>query len=373
MRLLDENRLKQNINEAATYDLDSNNVYGSSYFVWQKGGIVFKKHFGFAGPDTNIKTDDSTMYRLASMTKPITAVAMLILSDRGLISLDDPISKYIPEFEGIHIITSDGIDIGKSKTSPTVLHCLTHTSGIGSEKPVVPNCEERKTISATLGRFIDAGLDFEPFTKQAYSPYAAFDSLAYIAEKVTGQDYGDFLKNEIFIPCNMPDTTFSPTCEQWNRFVTMHNKVDGKNDVGITYPDCIFEKFPCSHKLAGAGLVSTLNDYSNFARMLLNNGEINNHKILSEQAIKALSMPYVPGDIMPGNENWGLGVRVITDNSYPTLSAGSYGWSGAYGPHFWIDPENDICAVFMKNSRFDGGAGNKSARRFEKAVWDALV
>lgn len=373
MRFIDECRLKLNIEEIAKYDLDNNNVFGSSYFVWQNESVVFKENFGYADFTETKKVDDSTIYRLASMTKPITAVAILILVDRGLISLNDPISKYIPEFENIHIIMSDGMDLGQTKTPVTILHCLTHTSGVGGVKVIDLDDKDRETIADTINCYINAGLDFEPFTKQAYSGYAAFDVLAAVVEKVTGQYYDDFIKKEIFIPCNMSDTTFSPSEEQWTRLMVMHNKVNERNDVGITYPGCVFEKFPCEHNLAGAGLVSTLKDYSNFAKMLLNKGEINNYKILSEQTFRKLSTPYVPEDIMPGYESWGLGVRVITDKKYPSMSVGSFGWSGAYGSHFWIDPENNICAVFMKNSRYDGGAGNKSAQRFEKAVWDALI
>ena len=233
--------------------------------------------------------------------------------------------------------------------------------------------KDRLSISDTIKCFINTGLDFKPFTKQAYSAFAAFDVLAAIIEKVAKQDYEVFLKEQIFIPCNMTDTTFLPSEKQWGRLIMMHNKVDGKNDEGVTYPGCVFEKFPCEHKLAGAGMVSTLNDYSKFAQMLLNKGEINHRRVLSEDTFDKLSTPYVPKDIMPGSETWGLGVRVITDEAYKYLHVGSYGWSGAYGSHFWIDPENDICAVYMKNSRFDGGAGNYSARRFEKAVFDALI
>ena len=373
MRFIDYGKLKHNIEEIAKYDLDNNNVFGSSYFVWQNESIAFKEHFGYADFAENKKVNDNTIYRLASMTKPITAVAILILVDRGVISLDDPISKFIPGFEDIHIITSDGIDLGKTKTPVTILHCLTHTSGLGGVKVIDVNDKDRETISDTLNCYINAGLDFEPLTKQAYSGYAAFDALAAVVEKVTGQEYDDFLRKEIFIPCNMLDTTFSPSEEQWNRLMTMHNKVNGRNDTGITYPGCVFEQFPCAHNLAGAGLVSTLKDYSNFAKMLLNKGKIDNHKILSEQTFMKLSTPYVPKDIMPGYVSWGLGVRVITDKKYPTLTVGSFGWSGAYGSHFWIDPENKIYAVYMKNSKFDGGAGNQSAQRFEKAMWDALV
>ena len=372
MRLIDECKLRHNIEEIAKYDLDNNNLFGSSYFVYQNGEVVFKKHFGYTSIDGKEKVDDTTIYRLASMTKPITSIAILILLDRGLISLDDPVSKYIPEFENIHVITSDGVDLGKTKTPVTILHCLTHTSGFGSEKVLNMTDKDRESISNTIAFYINAGLDFEPFTKQVYSAFAAFDVLAAIVEYVTKQDYETFLKNEIFVPCNMLNTTFSPSEEQWKRVITMHNNTDGKNVVGKTYPGCVFGMFPTYHKLAGAGLASTLDDYAAFAQMLLQKGKINGHEILSEQSFNKLSFPHVPIEIMPYDARWGLGVRVITEPEYGVLPVGAYGWSGAYGSHFWIDPENDLYAVFMKNSNFDGGAANKSAVRFEKAVFDAL-
>ena len=170
----------------------------------------------------------------------------------------------------------------------------------------------------------------------------------------------------------MLSTTFSPSESQWKQIMTMHNKVDGKSETGLTQSGCVFESFPCEHKLAGAGLASTLSDYSEFAIMLLNKGKTNNRTIISEKAFSIFSNAYVPEKIMPGNERWGLGVRVIVKDDYNDLPVGSFGWSGAYGSHFWIDPENNICAVFMKNSKFDGGAGNNSACRFEKAVSDSF-
>lgn len=372
MRNLDIQKLEKNINEIALYDIKNNNVFGSSYFVMQKGGITFKKHFGNTGAGKSAKVNDGTLYRLASMTKPITAAAILILIDRGLISLNDPVSKFIGSFEDIHIITPDGTDFGKTNKPVTVLNCLCHTSGFGSGKNVSMTERDRATIYSTIDRYVSSGLEFEPGTSMNYSPYAAFDVLAAIVEKVTDQKYDDFLKNEIFIPCNMPDTTFSPSKEQSARLMTMHNKANNTSVVGVTHPHCIFEDFPFEHNLAGAGLASTLNDYSNFARMLLNKGKINRHRILSESICSRFSVPCVLKEFSPG-ENWGLGVRVITNKTNSRLSVGSFGWSGAYGSHFWIDPMNQIGAVYMKNSKVDGGSGNCSAVKFEQAVYDSII
>lgn len=150
----------------------------------------------------------------------------------------------------------------------------------------------------------------------------------------------------------------------------MHNKVDGKNVVAEVVSGCAFENFPCEHKLAGAGVISSLDDYALFAKMLLDKGKTENGEIMTEESAGKMSQPYIQKGIV--TESWGLGVRVITKESYKVLPVGTFGWSGAHGSHFWVDPENNIVAVFMKNSRFDGGSDTESARRFEKAVHDSL-
>lgn len=369
MKILDKILLEEKIDEIAKYDIESNSVFGSSYFVYQNGNVVLKKHYGVTGNKSSEKVSDSTLFRLASMTKPITAVAMLILEEDGLVSLSDPASKYIPELKGLHIKSYEtGEDMGEAKTEPTLLSLLSHSSGFGISATAQLNENDRKNADNTIKYFIEAGLKFEPFTGQEYSAYAAFDVLAKTVEAVTGEDFGEFLQHKIFKPCGMSDTTFCPDEEQWQRIIKMHDNADGKNIESYTDEGCIFEAFPCEHKLAGAGLISSLNDYAEFAKMLLHRGKTDNGRIMSEETAAKMSKPYLPADVMPGNQNWGLGVRVITDNSYEALPRGTFGWSGAYGSHFWIDPTNDICAVFMKNSRFDGGAGNKSAERFEQAV-----
>ena len=372
MKTLNGKQLTSNIEKIAEYDLENNNVFGSSYYVYQNGDTVLKRHFGYADAEGIIPIDDNTIFRMASMTKPVTAVAMLILIERGLISLSDPVHKFLPEFKNIHVISKDGVDLGITQTDVNIMHLLTHTSGLGTDKVVTLTDDDRKTIQNTLNCYIKAGLDFEPFSMQRYSPYAAFDALEAIAEEVTKQDFESFLQENIFIPCNMKDTTFCPTEEQWDRLAVMHNKNDGKSIIGSINRGCVFGQFPYKHKLAGAGLISTLNDYSSFGRMLLNGGIINNKQIIAYDTFKMMTKAYVPKNIMPGNENWGLGVRVITDETYDVLPVGTFGWSGAYGTHFWIDPSNNICAIFMKNSQFDGGSGNKSACRFEEAVHNSF-
>ena len=379
MSKLDITLLKNNIEKAALYDFENNKVFGSAYCVIQGHDVIYKKCFGTVSADNTESVTENTIFRMASMTKPVTAVATLILVERGLLSLSDKVSKYLPEFKDIHItqITQSGglIDLGKAQNEITICNLLTHTSGIGSEplKDAEMTDEDIKNIDDTVRFYSRTGLDFEPGTKQQYSPIGAFNVLVKIIEKVTKTDYLEFLKQEIFEPCGMVNTTFILTPEHWGNTIAMHNRVDGKNCAEKMLENRVFSVFPCTHYLGGAGLVSTLADYSSFAKMLLNKGKTPTKQIICEDTFRLLHTPFVSEGIMPGHERWGLGVRVIVGEDYENLPVGAFGWSGAYGTHFWIDPTNNIAAVYMKNSLFDGGAANESARNFEKAVNDSLI
>ena len=371
---LDINSLIKNIDEAAKYDFDNNKVFGSAYYVFQENNLEFEKCYGNVSLDSNIAVNNKTLFRLASMTKPITTIAALILVSRGLISLDDTIDKYLPEFKNIHIVDFDGKDYLPNKI-PTIRNLLNHSSGLGSNYDKMTNItvEDRKTMDSTIALCFKWGLDFEPGTRQMYSGVAAFSVLTKIIELVSGTDYLSFLKKEIFEPCDMLDTTFLPNETQKSQLIEMHNRVDNKNAVFGMRDGCIFEAYPETNYLGGAGLVSTLSDYCNFAKMLLNKGKVGNREIVPEEVFEQMSTPQISEEIMPGDARWGLGVRVIAKESYPYLPVGAFGWSGAYGSHFWIDPANKIIAVFMKNSKVDGGGGNESARNFEKAVYSSLI
>ena len=372
MRYLDREKLVENLETRMQGNMDANIIGNASLWVWQDGEEVYRRHFG---PDAS----EDSVYRLASMTKPITGVAAMKLVETGKLALTDPVDKFYPEFRKIPIVKAKNdrlVEIGKPEKIPTVLHLLTHTSGFGGE---VEDVQQRQidpqsnaTIQNAVRYFAEAGIGFAPFTNVMYSGRAAFDVLAGIIEGITDMPYDVYLKENIFDPCGMVDTTFAPTKEQWERMIPMHDRVDGKACPGRTVDGCVFENVPVTHFAGGAGLASTLEDYTHFARMLLNGGEFAGNRILKPETVALMATPHVPETLMPRTKRWGLSMKVVTREDYGRLPLGCFGWSGAYGTHFWVDPENKITAIYLKNSRYDGGGDAITSAEFEEDVTKAL-
>ncbi len=380
MKLINADALKKNLEMTAERDIEQRIIPGYNVCVIQNGKVAYKNCFGTISYDSQEKVRENTLFRLASMTKPITACAVMSLVEKGKLDIYDDVKKYLPEFSRMKTAFIDAK--GKlcygtlAKNDIKLIHLLTHTSGlcsgdVGRLQVSVMSKQEKATLCSYVEAVSKTALSFEPFTKQEYSAVAGFNVLARIVELVSDTDYSTYLKQNIFDKCNMPDTCFVPTTEQWTRFISMSNRVDGKGVVSSVKQGNIFEDYPCTHFNGGAGLASTLDDYVNFARMLLDEGVFDGTRILSQNSVRLIGKAHVPESIQGGFWRWGFGVRVITGQNIRPV--GSYGWSGAYGSHFWIDPENKIAAVYMKNSRYDGGAGNKTAVQFEKDVYNSLI
>lgn len=379
MKIINEKKLRNNMENRILSDIESGIVGGVAVSVMQDGKVVYKGCFG--DEKTGTKVSDKTLFRLASMTKPITAAAALLLWDQGKLDLDMPISRVLPEFGDMNVgrmVDGKAQVAFASKTPVTVRHLLSHSSGLGSGTigeyfdTILPG-PQRKNLEQAVRFYAGTMLSFEPFTNQEYSGLFAFDVIARIIEIITGEAYDVFLKKEIFEPLKMSDTTFAPDEEQWHRIIPMHTYEDGVGKLTGFPENSVFEGIPTTCFAGGAGLASTLEDYTKFAEMLLHRGYADNHRLISEKAILEMAKPQLPPSIQSGNEMWGLGVRVVVKDDYPyMLPCGSFGWSGAYGTHFWVDPENRITAVYLKNSRYDGGAGAKTACNFEMDVYTAI-
>lgn len=380
MKLLDKKILEEKLQSRIGEDVESGRVGGAAVCVMQNGEVVYKNCFGYKDAETKEQLTDGVLYRMASMTKPITAVCIMILAEKGKLSITDPVSKYFPDFAHMNIgeLSENGeLRIKCEATRQiTIENLLSHTSGlmcreIGDAQAAQMTAADKKNLETAVKFYENVMLDFEPGEKDWYSPVAAFDVLARIIEIVSGMKFADFARENIFAPLGMDNTTFTPSEEAWGKMIKMSDFKDGKA-VNADVPKCVFADFPASYTCGGAGVVSCLKDYSKFAQMLLNEGEYGDVRILSGESVKEMQIPRPIFGDFPRCEIWGLGVRVNKNGFYKSLPEGAYGWSGAYGTHFWVDIENKITAVYMKNSRYDGGSGAKTAANFEKDVYAAL-
>ena len=374
--ILDKEKVRQNIEKNVYDDLAAGRIGGASVLVKQKGEVIYKNCFGNAAEGRALDYD--TVFRLASMTKPITVVALMKQVERGLVSLDDTLDKFIPEYAEMEIgkVVDGEIEIiGRAQNKIKILHLLTHTSGVGTgvlgEKLGADFSPEReRDLKSVASEYASKPFAFEPYSAQLYSPLKAFDLLARVVEITSGMSYDEFLKKEIFEPLGMHDTTFTPTDEQWERMALMHRLTNGVSDFAPLDRTHIFGNLPLSYFCGGAGLASTISDYEKFADMLLLGGVgADGVRILSEESVKRMQTPSTPFELRrSAHDIWGLGMRVINIPDYH-LPYGAYGWSGAFGTHFWIDPENEIVGIYMKNSHYDGGSEARTSRNFEIDVY----
>ncbi|MBO4733000.1 MAG: beta-lactamase family protein [Clostridia bacterium] len=379
MKIIDGKKLEFLISKHTNEELARNKIGCKEVIVHQKGKRVYAGVFG-TNPVGAAAARAGMIYRAASMTKPVTSVAVLQLVDKKLLNLDDKISKFFPKAKDLKVaVVEDGkiISFLPLKREITVENLLSHTSGIGcSPLTDILGCKNNAmSLDEAIEDILSKPVYFEPDSAQCYGTTEAFDIAAGIVEKASGIRFDEYLNENIFKPLEMTNTTFCPTEKQWENTVAMHNRTkDGKGENSACLEGCVFENYSAERMPAGAGLVTTAEDYVKFADMLCFFGKTrNNGRILSEKAAVLLSTPHHPANFENWCEKWGLGVRVVTDVSYPHgLGVGCFGWSGAYGTHFWVDRENGISVVMMKNSRYDGGAGNKSACQLERDVCDSL-
>lgn len=384
--MLDKDKLEKNISSSQNQLIEEGKLTGSVVIVSQNGETLLNKTYGKVRAEgTEIKAD--TTFRIASMTKPITAVALLIAYEMELVDIYADVSAYLPQFKDMYLTKTnsngeavkDGngnlIKGEKAKNQIKVYQTVSHVSGL-QEVNADFSKYENFTLTEAVDNIAAQPLMFEPGTAQSYCT-SGYDIAARIIEIKSGMDYESFLKKYIFDKLGMTDTTFAPSDEQFERMTAIHgrNEDSGKAiDIPVA-PGYVFGNFPVSYCAAGAGLISTAGDYMKFCEMLINNGKApDGTVIVSEESIKLMSTPIpdMKNGIMNGDQQWGLGVRVIVGMNY-TLPMGTYGWSGAYGTHFWIDPVNKIFAVYMKNSAYDGGAGAKTAGQLEEDVMNSIT
>ncbi len=351
---------------------------GCAAAVYRGGRPLFVGCEGMASG--GIPADEHTAFRLASMTKPLTAAAALLCAEEGLLSLDDPVSRYLPAFRAprLAVKTAEGYTAGAQTECFTVRALLTHSAGVGAGgsgdvqlEAVKPR--EGDTLASAVERYAEVLLEFAPGTAQMYSPVIGFDIVARIVEIVSGMPYGEFLGKRITGPLGMDRTSYLLTDYPEGGLASTYTDEGGV--LREERPESNFGDFPAGYTGGGAGLISTLEDYVRFAETLRlsRKGE----GLLSRESALELSRPQLAKEVVgieDGSFNWGLGVRVLPKTTeYQPLPAGSFGWSGAYGTHFWVDPANDLVAVYMHNSHTYGGAGAPHTVAFERAVTEEFI
>ncbi len=352
---------------------------GATAVIMQDGKIIYQKAFGFANMESKMQMQNNSIFRIASMTKPVVSVAAMMLYEEGKFLLDDPVSKFIPAFKNAVVLDKYNAADTSYSTVPakrdiTIRHLLTHTSGIGYAQI---GSNEANAIYYKNG--INGGIGTPQSTLQQMIPRLAklplfnqpgeaflyglnTDVLGYLVEVISGQPLDKFLQQRIFLPLGMADTYFYLPAEKQKRLVTLYKQKDNgrlePQEKTIALNGTMLSDFPNtgngSYFSGGAGLSSTANDYALFCQMLLNGGVYNGKRFLSPHTIALMTKNQINNFTMWGNadvsKRFGLGFGVYTQNELNLpVGAGSYDWAGMFASHFWIDPKNKIVAVFMRN------------------------
>lgn len=330
--------------------IESGRYPGAVFAVARGDRLLTLQAVGVANLESGAPMRPDSIFRMMSMTKPVTAVATMILVQEGKLDLDAPVSRYLPEFSAFGVEGAPPL---------TLRRLLTHTSGIGFGK--IP---AGKTTLAEQAREIAARKMRTPVgASWAYSGVNGPDVVARVVEVVAGEPYQAFVKRRIFDPLGMIDTTYSLTPQQEARLVGLYEAKDGKiNPATPPLP-------PAQYPSGGAGLFSTAADYIRLAEMLAADGERDGVRILSPASVAELRKEQLAPDFpgLPTGIGSALLMRRVVDPAAAKspLPAGAYGWSGAYGTHFWVDPASGVSAVWMINLSNAGGAGSADALDFE--------
>lgn len=347
------------------------------YFNIQNSGKIGDKNIS----NQSYKPYKETIFPIWSMSKPISIVATMILLERGLIKLTDNISKYIPAMKNMNCETENGIQPCENQIK--IIDLLTHRSGLGYYSDPgygygYTNSIKYDNLEEFTNDLSEVVLKFEPGLKYFYGINQAV--LGRVIEVVSNQTFFEFLKKELFDPLEMNETKFYLTKQERDRFQPLFINTGALK--GFTYElnELSYKKNNEAY-FGGEGLVSTLGDYSNFCKMLLNGGSYNGEKIISQNSINLMTKKYsqsYPNEEFADTRKlgfyYGFSLFVLEnpeiDNTNSTK--GIYGWSGYHNTHFWIDPEKQLFAIFLSRSR-QGVSNIDTQKEFRRAVYKTIM
>jgi CubicO group peptidase (beta-lactamase class C family) len=344
---------------------------GAVVAIARKGRVAYVNAQGVMDLDTKQPMSSSSMFRIASMTKPVVGVGVMMMVEEGKLRLNDPVWRYIPEFRNMKVAVLQtapaGRGAGAAVTAPpppqfytvpaqreiTIKDLLTHVSGLGSGPMSNSDIEkiarkDGETLAQYIPRLGGTALEFQPGSRWTYSPGAGFETLGRIIEIASGMPLDRFFRTRIFDPLGMKDITFWPTDAQMPRVATVYARTPTGLNKQVMPNDTLSRNV---YFRGSGGLYSTAEDYLPLGIMLAGGGELNGKRLLSRKTVEMLSAAHV-ADTLPGRpagEGYGLSVRVVTNHAArgTMLSDGTFGWTGAQGTHFFVDPKEELTAVLM--------------------------
>lgn len=331
--------------------VEQKSLAGAVVLVANKDKVLEVDAVGYANIEDNTLMGPSALFWIASMNKPITAAALMLLVDEGKVSLDDAVEKYLPEFKDVMLNGQ------RLKKSITVRQLLSHTSGLAFKSPEEAPTLDVLTLKEAVASYVKMPLAYEPGTKYVYSN-AGINSAGRIIEVVSGMSFETFLDKRLFEPLGMKDTTYWPSAEQVKRLATGYKPNAAKK--GLEPTRIVQLKYPLSDRkrqpMPGGGLFSTASDVGRFCQMVLGGGVYQGKRVLSEKAVQEMTRRQTPDNV---KVSYGLGWAVAPDG---------FGHGGAMATNMWLDSKRGLITVFMVQHVGFPGDGAKSLTAFRKAA-----
>ena len=363
------------VGAAMEQQIAKNEIAGAVTMVVTKDRVLHLETTGFADVAAKRAMTPETLFWIASMTKPVTGVALLMLQDEGKLSVTDPVAKYLPEFANLKTPSGKPANL-------TITQLATHTSGLGEAGP---DAAKAKTLADLVPMWLAAPMQYEPGAQWKYTQ-SGINALSRIVEVVSGMTFDAFVQKRIFDPLGMKSSTFYPDAGQKARLVTAYAK---NKETGALEPVPPRNDFGTRDRppLGNGGLYSTAPDYAKFCRMLLNGGTLDGRKYLSPAAMKLLMTPQT-GDLPTGflqsdtygnrgtNYGWGITTSILRtphDGVASMLSPGTFGHGGAWGTQAWIDPVKGVAYIMMiQRSGLANSDASDARQAFQQAAAQAL-
>lgn len=377
--------------------VDDGHVKGISTLLVRDGEVIHYFTHGIRRAEDQAPVTEDTIFRIYSMSKPLTGVALMTLYEDGAFSLDDPVTKFVPEFAGLKVL--EGMDangqpiLAETDHVPTMRELMSHTAGfgygLGGDDPVNKAFRDQAVLgSPDLDTYISkvAGIPllFQPGSDWSYS--TAVDVQGYIIQKISGKPFGQYLQDEIFAPLGMTDTAFYVPDSKRDRFSDVFTRdAETGDQTPLDGPRFAYREGGVGMEAGGHGLVSTLGDYARFCQMMVSGGELDGARILRPETVDLMRTNVLPESfhlfsdgtsVNPDRAGHGFGLDfgVLVDPSATgtKMPAGTYYWGGAAGTWFWIDPVNDLFFIGMVQLFPAGSMDNSFRKEAGDLVYEAL-